>query len=982
MSSKTSKKLKKPLDLPLGKASLQKEVDLSHVQLPIETSVFGFKQVLSLFETATSEVKHYLTFECDLMYECRLCRTIFRSLANFILHKRKYCREKYTPVQDPAEKYRETNGIIIIQKDIEKANEIIFENNDSKNISGHNLNPIIEKLMKKQEHEKFVENLINENLSDNTKRNTRKSVENKNNILLEKIDTSDVAVFQTAAFSSKLGDTELMKTEVMEIHSIFDKDEAVIGSDGKVISFETSRRDEKCLSKYTLTCTECKEKFSTKKTLACHVKYKHNKSRLVYPCPLCKDTLANAWSVYRHLLKVHRKTPTQIRKYRNIIHNSATCKKIEDLTTKVRKETKEVTHKNDEENEWLDNIEGDNDLQMCGGCGKRFERKAALISHSVMCTKRIALCNSIKENSGRKKETDDWDNKSRETTFKTQAIGSAKRKPENLITYKPKTENESADRITENEQKKITTKEDISVKVQFGEQISDDTVTITSDNNKFNNSLGLNSVIHISEKAVEQTSAEDQLCHSGQAESPSTDSEESFSSKLSERSVSPCKGFENNQSLKFPNISRNLMNNTNSETDCKSNVIDICVNNNIPDENIEVIMTDEHYCPSVNYKSVIKNIIGDSDNKLTVNNVIDTKEITDFRESAVNASKFSRSRSIRESNNTDISTGKNVNTFSKSINVTKNHSADIIGTYKTKRKRDDQAKSEGEIKKLAMVPNDIDPSLTEIADEVFISRITPYADMPNLCCSLCSSQFSSLSHLLLHMSIHFSWYRYQCSKCSFMSYNKCDCESHVHKEHQIPFSQMQSTVLPIPTWKTATISDNVTDLQHTAQHKKSVYPKEDCIKTLNVEQNKIDLKFEPVKYGKANGKQNSTTTIVGYIDLTNEKDDKVQELTNANGDDSIIMEIDRDDNDSNSPIKSCGVSTSQNLYQISPDMSKQAILEVILGDEYKKNKYENINTSAPKTEYVRAPRNRVKSIKTSQKDFIYEMNIVRNKPLK
>lgn len=36
---------------------------------------------------------------------------------------------------------------------------------------------------------------------------------------------------------------------------------------------------------------------------------------------------------------------------------------------------------------------------MCGGCGKRFERKAALHSHSQMCARRIALCNTIKENS-------------------------------------------------------------------------------------------------------------------------------------------------------------------------------------------------------------------------------------------------------------------------------------------------------------------------------------------------------------------------------------------------------------------------------------------------------------------------------------------------------------------------------------------------------------------------------------------------------
>lgn len=41
------------------------------------------------------QVKDLLSFECDIMYECRVCRSIFRSLANFLLHKRKYCTDKF-----------------------------------------------------------------------------------------------------------------------------------------------------------------------------------------------------------------------------------------------------------------------------------------------------------------------------------------------------------------------------------------------------------------------------------------------------------------------------------------------------------------------------------------------------------------------------------------------------------------------------------------------------------------------------------------------------------------------------------------------------------------------------------------------------------------------------------------------------------------------------------------------------------------------
>lgn len=55
----------------------------------------------------------------------------------------------------------------------------------------------------------------------------------------------------------------------------------------------------------------------------------------------------------------------------------------------------------------MDDLEGDNDLQRCGGCGRKFERKAALHSHSQFCSKRIAVCNSIKENSAKRVQSEE-----------------------------------------------------------------------------------------------------------------------------------------------------------------------------------------------------------------------------------------------------------------------------------------------------------------------------------------------------------------------------------------------------------------------------------------------------------------------------------------------------------------------------------------------------------------------------------------------
>lgn len=128
-----------------------------------------------------------------------------------------------------------------------------------------------------------------------------------------------------------------------------------------------------------------------------HMKYKHANSRLVYPCPECSDILATTWSVYRHLFNIHHKTLAQVKKMRNHIQ----AKAYYQVQQSINKKQSSSPHKasgetiDDKNEEWIDNFETDNDMQMCGGCGKRFERRAALNSHSQTCQKRIAAKNTI-----------------------------------------------------------------------------------------------------------------------------------------------------------------------------------------------------------------------------------------------------------------------------------------------------------------------------------------------------------------------------------------------------------------------------------------------------------------------------------------------------------------------------------------------------------------------------------------------------------
>lgn len=74
--------------------------DLSALRKPIDTSLSSLRHVTKLFETGSEEVKCILAYECEVVYECRICRSLFRSLVNFISHKRIYCPEKFNITTD------------------------------------------------------------------------------------------------------------------------------------------------------------------------------------------------------------------------------------------------------------------------------------------------------------------------------------------------------------------------------------------------------------------------------------------------------------------------------------------------------------------------------------------------------------------------------------------------------------------------------------------------------------------------------------------------------------------------------------------------------------------------------------------------------------------------------------------------------------------------------------------------------------------
>ncbi|CAG5119214.1 unnamed protein product [Candidula unifasciata] len=67
------------------------KLDISLLRTPIQISGKPIEQVLNSIHYGSPELRCLLMDECDLIFECKVCRALFRDLPNFVSHKRAYC---------------------------------------------------------------------------------------------------------------------------------------------------------------------------------------------------------------------------------------------------------------------------------------------------------------------------------------------------------------------------------------------------------------------------------------------------------------------------------------------------------------------------------------------------------------------------------------------------------------------------------------------------------------------------------------------------------------------------------------------------------------------------------------------------------------------------------------------------------------------------------------------------------------------------
>lgn len=206
--------------------------DLSILRKPIKTSVTGLNEARKAYEDGTDEVRRLLANECDIIYECKVCRNIFRSLANFISHKRIYCKTTFS-LSMHLNFHNDGNSLNQDVSTIIQAENAFIGAARNGKTHDKDLSSIIDRLVKREKASRMMK------LSDfyeqvNNKLTQDQLLQKRHVLHLDVVPETNAAVYQTVKNANN-DSNDTIKTEVIEVQDLMDDSRNVLGPDGKIV---------------------------------------------------------------------------------------------------------------------------------------------------------------------------------------------------------------------------------------------------------------------------------------------------------------------------------------------------------------------------------------------------------------------------------------------------------------------------------------------------------------------------------------------------------------------------------------------------------------------------------------------------------------------------------------------------------------------------------------------------------------------------
>ncbi|XP_006825625.1 uncharacterized protein LOC102800951 [Saccoglossus kowalevskii] len=347
--------------------------DHTLLQKPVLTAKNGVQQIFDCFRYGTRELKVLLQHEVDLIYECRICRSLYRGLPNFIDHKKSYCTTRISVTNDIATSNPNSDVQNIFRRESEEMPQLELEvsegtekkANTADDIVGHNYccTPVVSEPLvvtrpiqttTKAVYQQLIKPVKKVDLRDRimtAKQKTGTSPPSSHTIqsradhldttsLIDEISArraanAGIMVVQPECPDKKYETRNVRKTEVKKEAKRIYKPKVVLkkkpevkkkvqSTSGKPKNFAASRIQN--LKPYgrpssnQCICLLCKKACKNRTSLAWHMRV-HSKH--LYKCPICQYYNYSSDYLRQHMLLRHESSEAEIEK---VIENRITTK--------------------------------------------------------------------------------------------------------------------------------------------------------------------------------------------------------------------------------------------------------------------------------------------------------------------------------------------------------------------------------------------------------------------------------------------------------------------------------------------------------------------------------------------------------------------------------------------------------------------------------------------------------------------------------